>query len=215
MSKHHRYLTLVSNHATGKIVWGKAGKDTETLNAFFDALPAGAAAGIKAVSMDMGPAYAKAVRDRAPEAVLCFDPFHVVKLVTDALEALRRQVWQAARTLPDQRIAKAFKGARWALLKNPSDLTEDQAETLREMKRTGGILWRAYQLKEALRAVFAGDLDPTTVGRLLDRWCSRAQRCRIPEFVKAGRTIHKHRTGINAAITRGLSNEWASHCTSW
>jgi transposase len=133
MSKHHRYLTLVSNHATGKIVWGKAGKDTETLNAFFDALPAGAAAGIKAVSMDMGPAYATAVRDRAPEAVLCFDPFHVVKLVTDALEALRRQGWQAARKLPDKRIAQAFKGARWALLKNPGDLTDTQTATLREM----------------------------------------------------------------------------------
>ena len=74
------------------------------------------------------------------------------------------------------------------------------------MKRSGGILWRAYQLKEALREVFAGDLDPATVGNLLDRWCSRAQRSRIPEFVKAGRTIRKHRNGIDAAINRGLSN---------
>lgn len=81
-----------------------------------------------------------------------------------------------------------------------------QAETLREMKRSGGILWRAYQLKEALRAVFAGDLDPGTVARLLDRWCARAQRSRIPEFVKAGRTIRKHRIGIEAAIDRDLSN---------
>jgi transposase len=204
--KHHRYLTLVSHHDTGKIIWGKAGKDAETLHAFFDALPDGTAEGIEAVSMDLGPAYAKAVRERAPSAVICFDPFHVVKLVTDALDTVRRQVWQAARTLPDQRIAQAFKGARWALLKNPGDLTDAQAETLREMKRTGGILWRGYQLKETLRAVFAGDLDPATVGRLLDRWCSRAQRCRIPQFVKAGRTIRKHRHGIDAAIARGLSN---------
>jgi transposase len=204
--RHHRYLTLVSNHETGKIIWGKAGKDTATLASFFDALPDGAAEGIEAVSMDLGPAYAKAVRDRAPGAVICFDPFHVVKLATNALEALRRQVWQAARQLPDKRIAKTFKGARWALLKNPDDLTGTQAETLREMKRCGGILWRGYQLKEALRAIFAGDLDPGTVGRLLDRWCSRAQRSRIPEMVKAGRTIRKHRTGIDAAITRGLSN---------
>jgi transposase len=74
------------------------------------------------------------------------------------------------------------------------------------MKRSGGVLWRAYQLKEALRAVFAGDLDTATVGQLLDRWCSRAQRSRIPEFVKAGRTIRKHRAGIDAAIEHGLSN---------
>ena len=81
-----------------------------TLNAFFDELPDGTAEAIEAVSMDMGPAYAKAVRERAPSAAICFDPFHVVKLVTDALDTVRRQVWQAARTLPDQRIAKAFKG---------------------------------------------------------------------------------------------------------
>jgi transposase len=203
--KHHRYLTLVSNHDTGKIVWGKPGRDTDTLKAFFDDLPDGAA-GIEAVSMDMGPAYAKAVRERAPQAVICTDPFHVVKLATDALEAVRRQVWQAARALPDKRIAKTFKGARWALLKNPGDLTDAQVATLREMKRTGGLLWRAYQLKEALREVFAGDLDPTTVAHLLDRWCSRAQRSRISAFIKAAATIRKHRFGVDAAIQRGLSN---------
>ncbi len=96
--KHHRYLTLVSDHDTGKIIWGKPGKDTDTLNAFFDELPDGAAEAIEAVSMDMGPAYAKAVRERAPSAAICFDPFHVVKLVTAALDTVRRQVWQAART---------------------------------------------------------------------------------------------------------------------
>ncbi len=204
--KHHEYLTLVSDHDTGTIVWGKPGKDTATLHAFFDELPDGAAEAIEAVSMDMGPAYAKAVRERVPRAAICFDPFHVVKLATDALETVRRQVWQAARGLPDQQIATTFKGARWALLKNPGDLTDSQAQTLREMKRSGGILWRAYQLKEALREVFAGDLDSGTVADLLDRWCSRAQRSRIPEFVKAARTIRKHRAGIDAAIDRGLSN---------
>lgn len=203
--KHHRYLTLVSDHDSGTIVWGKPGKDADTLGAFFDELPDGGAS-IEAVSMDMGPAYAKAVRERAPAAVICFDPFHVIKLATDALETVRRQVWQSARLLPDQRIAKTFKGARWALLKNPADLTDTQAETLREMKRDGGILWRAYQLKEALRAVFAGDLDAATVAELLDRWCARAQRSRIPEFIKAGRTVRKHRAGIDAAIDRNLSN---------
>lgn len=203
--KHHRYLTLVSNHDTGKIIWGRPGKDTAALRAFFDELPEGTES-IEAVSMDMGPAYAKAVRERAPSAVICFDPFHVVKLVTDALEAVRRQLWQSARTMPDQHIANAFKGARWALLKNPADLTDEQSQTLREMERNGGILWRAYLLKEALREVFAGDLDPDTVGQLLDRWCARAQRCRIPQFVKVARTIRKHRAGIDAAIDRGLSN---------
>lgn len=75
--------------------------------------------------MDLGPAYTESVRTRAPHAVICFDAFHVVGLVTDALDAVRRQVWQSARKLRDQSIAKRFKGARWALLKNPIHLTED------------------------------------------------------------------------------------------
>ena len=130
----------------------------------------------------------------------------VVKLGSEALEEVRRRAWQSARQLRDKNIAKRFKGARWALLKNPVDLTDDQTGMLREIKRSGGVLWRSYQLKEAPRTVFAGDLDAADTGVMLDRWCSKAQRSRIPEFVKTGRTIRKHRDGINAAIERGLSN---------
>jgi len=92
----HQYLTLVPDHDGTTIGWGKPGKDTDTLGAFFDELPDGGAS-IEAVSMDRGPAYAKAVRQRAPAAVICFDPFHVIKLAADALDAVRRQVWPPAR----------------------------------------------------------------------------------------------------------------------
>jgi transposase len=162
--------------------------------------------GIEAVSMDWGPAFARSVRTRAPRATICFDAFHVVKLATDALDAVRRQAWQSARRLRDKTIAKKYKGARWALVKNPDDLNADQTGTLREIKRTGGALWRAYQLTESLRAVFAGDLDTAATNTFLDRWCSTAQRSRIPEFVRTARTIRKHRDWITAALDRGLSN---------
>ena len=204
--KHHKYLTLVSDHATSNIVWGAPGKDAATLGTFFDALPEGAVEQVEAVSMDLGPAYIKAVRERAPDAVICFDPFHVVKLAGDALDSVRRQVWQSARRYPDKAIAKKFKGARWALLKNPQDLTDTQAQTLKALRRNGGALWRAYQLKEALRGVFAGDLDSGDVMDLIERWCSRAQRSRIPDFIKAAATIRKNKDGISAAIQRRLSN---------
>jgi transposase len=204
--KHHKYLTLVSDHATSQIVWGTAGKNAAAFGRFFDDLPDGAADDLAAISMDLGPAYAKTARERAPHATQCFDPFHVVKLATDALDKVRRQVWQSARRFPDSSIAKKYKGARWALLKNPGNLTAKQAATLAGIRRNGGLLWRAYQLKEALRAVFAGDLDAADVMDLLRRWCARAQRSRIPEFVKAGRTIRTHQAGIHAAVTHGLAN---------
>lgn len=204
--KHHKYLTLVSDHHTSTIVWGTPGKDAAALGRFFDDLPGGGAERLEAVSMDLGPAYAKAVRERAPDAVICFDPFHVVKVAGDALDSVRRQVWQSARRFPDKTIAKKYKGARWALLKNPEHLTSQQADTLAGLRRSGGALWRAYQLKEALRAVFAGDLEPPEVMDLLQRWCAKAQRSRIPDFVKAARTIRTHTDGIAAAVNRGLAN---------
>jgi transposase len=204
--KHHKYLTLVSDHATSRIVWGTTGKNAAAFGRFFDELPDGAADDLAAISMDLGPAYAKTARERAPQATLCFDPFHVVKLATDALEKVRRQVWQSARRFPDAGIAKKYKGARWALLKNPGNLTAKQTATLAGLRKNGGVLWRGYQLKEALRAVFAGDLNPDDVMDLLRRWCSRAQRSRIPDFVKAARTIRTHRAGILAAVTHGLAN---------
>ncbi len=113
------------------------------------------------------------------------------------------------RQLKDQDTARKFKGARWALLKNPGDLNDDQTMTLRKLKRKGGDLWRAYKLKEALREVFAGDLSDEEVGELLDRFCSMAQRSRLKPFVKVAQTIRKRRDGILAAIRLGINN--ASH----
>jgi transposase len=204
--KHHNYLTLVADHDTGKIVWGAQGKDAKTLDGFFDELGPARSAQVEAVSMDMGLAFRKSVTANAAQATICFDPFHVVQVVTEALNTVRRQIWQELRRQPDPEIAKKFKGARWALLKNPEDLTEKQAVTLTAIKAGGGGLWRAYQRKEELRAVFAGDLDSDQTMELLDRWCARAQRSRLEPFVKAARTIRAHRHGILAAIDRGLSN---------
>ena len=206
--KGHSYLTLVSNNATGKFVWGKEGKDTATLDSFFDELGQERSEAIEAISMDMGPAFEKSARKpgHATKAVICYDPFHVVQLVTTALDKVRRQVWQDLRKLPDQDAARRFKGARWCLLKNPGDLTDDQAATLRKLKRRGGELWRAYALKEALRAIFAGDLDEDEVGMLLDRFCSRAQRSGLKPFVTAAKTIRKRRSGILAAVRLGINN---------
>jgi len=206
--KGHSYITLVSNHESGKFVWGREGEDTDTLDGFFDELGEERSAAITAMSMDMGPAYEKSARKErhAVNAVICYDPFHVVQLVTTALDKLRRSVWQDLRKLPDQEAAKRFKGARWALLKNPDDLTDDQAATLRKLKRRGGDLWRAYALKEALRAIFAGDLTEDEVGELHDRFCSKAQRSGLKPFVTAAKTIRKRKAGILAAVRLGIHN---------
>lgn len=206
--KHHNYLTVVVDHASGDVIWTGEGKDTAALDAFFAELGPQRSARLEAVSLDMGKAYPKSVANdgHAPQAVICWDPFHVVKGGTDALNVVRRDHWNQLRASAPGDVARRFKGARWALLRNPEDLTDRQADTLAAIRRSGGAVWRAYKGKEALRAIFAGDLPEPEVAVLLDRWCGWAQRSRLPAFVKLGRTIRAHRDGILAAIRLGLSN---------
>jgi transposase len=129
-----------------------------------------------------------------------------VKLITEALDEVRRDIWQQLRRLPDDRWAKAFKGARWALLKKPEDLTEAQADQLARIKRCRGSIWRAYEMKEQFRAIFAEDLTRHQAAVLLDRWCARAQSSRLAPFVKAGRTMRHRREILLNAIEHGISN---------
>jgi transposase len=204
--KQHSYLTVVADHRTGKVVWCDKGKDTATADRFFDDLGPVGSATLTAVSMDMGKAFPKAVAARAPQATICWDPFHVVALGTRELDVVRRGHWNHLREHTDAATARRFKGARWALLRNPDDLTDRQHDTLLALKRAGNAVWRAYQLKEALRGVFDPDLRHSDVSVLLDRWCAWAQRSRMPGFVRLARTIRAHRDGILAAVRLGLSN---------
>lgn len=204
--KHHHYVTVVVDHDSGDVVWCGEGKDTAALDRFFAELGPDRAKRLATVSMDMGKAYPKSVANKAPQATICWDPFHVVALATKALDQVRREHWNHLRTTAGKKDAKTFKGARWSLLKNPGDLTDTQADQLATIRRSGTATWRAYQGKEQLRGIFAGDLDGAEVERLLDRWRGWAQRSRLEPFVKLGRTIAEHRDGILAAISLGLSN---------
>jgi transposase len=76
-------------------------------------------------------------------------------------------------------------GTPLALLKNPSDLSDEKAVTLRKLKRRGGDLWRAYEFTVALRAISAGDLDEGDAAMMLDRFCSKASRIGLKPYVMA------------------------------
>jgi transposase len=202
--RRHHYLTVVADHRSGKVVWAGQGKGLRTASRFFDELGAGASK-LRAVSMDLGPAYQEAVRRRAPKATVCFDPFHVVALCTRALDEVRRSAWRQVRSV-DRRLARVFRGWRWALIKNPQNLTPHQAAILEAVRADGGILWEAYVLKESLRSVFAGDLSAAEAGELLESWCERAEEGGLAPFRKLASTIRWHLDGIVASVRLGLTN---------
>jgi transposase len=208
----HKYLTVVVDHDSGRLVWAAAGRDAATLARFFAQLGPARCALITEVSADAADWIAKAVTAHCPNAVRCTDPFHVVAWATAALDEVRRQAWNEAggrrRTHRSGAgalgHARALKRARWCLWKNPENLTGHQQATLAWIAKTDPRLYRAYLLKEGLRHVFA--VKGQAGKDALDRWCSWAQRCRIPVFVDLSRKIKRHRHTIDHTLHRGLSN---------
>jgi transposase len=132
------------------------------------------------------------------------DPFHVVSWATDALDQVRREVWNAARRTGHTHLARDLKGMRYALWKNPIDLTRRQDAKLASIARTNKPLYRAYLLKEQLREVFQLPFGSAT--KLLEHWIQWARRCRLRPFVKLARSITQHRGTILDAIRHGFSN---------
>jgi transposase len=84
-----RYLTSVADHRTGAIVWCRPGRNSATLQAFFDELGPRKDS-IRAVSIDMSGEYQRAIRAAVPQAEICFDPFHVCRLASRATDQVRR-----------------------------------------------------------------------------------------------------------------------------
>ncbi|WP_327241578.1 ISL3 family transposase [Streptomyces sp. NBC_01320] len=206
--KGQKYMTVVVDHDTARVVWMSDGHGKDVLHRFFDALGAERARTLTHISADGAGWIAEVLLDRAPGAIRVMDPFHVVAWATEALDAERRASWnRARRELGDRDRARALKDSRFALWKNADDLTDRQAAKLTWIAATDPRLHRAWRLKEALRAVFAlAKSRPTAALRALDRWIGWARRCRIDVFVDLQRKIMRRYEAIRSALATGLSN---------
>ncbi len=220
--KGHRYLTIVADHdRDAAVVWAAEGKKAETLRAFYDELGEERKAKLQAVSLDLGSAYEVATSEEVPHAVQCVDPFHVVQLANEAIDRTRRWGWNLERTTnpkpkrptgrpprgssPPPDRPRFVKHTRWALLKDPDHLSDAQLGVLHALHRDRSVLYRCWQLKEALRDLYRLRW-PQDAGLHLDWWLAWACRSRIPAFVKLSRTIRANRGRILAAVELGLSN---------
>ena len=200
-----RYITVVVDHDTGLLVWAREGRDKETVSRFFAELGPKRKQALELVSSDMGEWITRAVAEQCPQATLCLDPFHIVALASDALDEVRREVWNQARRQGDTAGARFLKGSRFALWKRPERLTERQQLKLSRIAKINERLFRAYMLKEQLRLVFH-EPDTDTAVALLKAWLAWARRCRIPAFVKLAKTITSNHAGIVATLSHRLSN---------
>ena len=202
--KGQRYLTVVCDHATGKVVWAAKGRSKVTVGKFFDALSTERAAGLQFVTADGATWIRDVVAARAPDAIVCLDTFHVIAWATDALDEVRRGEWNQLRRSGGAAAAKTLKGLRFLLLRNWENLTGAQRATIRALDGSNRRLLRGWQLKEELRDIFT--LPLLAARRALDDWLAYASRSKLNPFVKLARTIRTYRPSIEATIEWKLTN---------
>ncbi len=196
-----KFLTVVVDHKRHKVVWGAEGQSAETLGSFFEMLGPERRAKIEVVSMDMSAAFENAVGEHVPQAEIIYDRFHVVALASKAVDDVRRE---QVRNAPVAK-KKELKSTRWALLKNPWNLTPSEKHKLATVQNTNARIYRAYLLKETLQTLF----DAATVSRAEDifvQWFGWARRSKLEPFRRLALTLKTHLSGILRFIEKRITN---------
>jgi transposase len=200
--KGQRYLTLVYDLRSGRVLWTKEGRSKATLEAFFIEIGPEACARIRHAAIDMFEAYAQAIRKWLPHATLVYDRFHVQQLASKAMDELRRSEWQRLRGTDE---ARGIKHLRWALLRNPWNATPKDQERLSALPAQNKLLYRGYLLKEALADIYRNLYTPAWARRRLNEWIAWATRSRLEPFQKLARTIRRCFDGVLAYFDTGYT----------
>lgn len=210
--KGHRYITVVTDLRRGRVIWTKEGKSADTLAAFFKEIGPECCARIRHVAMDMSGGYIKAVQEELPAAEIVFDRFHVMQLLSAAVDTVRRQEWRQSEKGSE---ASSIKGTRYLLLHRPWNITPEEDAALSSLFKKNKRLCRAYLLKESFAGIYDGLFQPGWARRRLNEWISWARRSRLPPFVKVARTIQGYlegilgffKTGFTTGLSEGLNNK--------
>jgi len=194
IGKGHNYLTVVLDLVSGAVVFIGEGKGADALSPFWKRLKCSRAR-IKAVAIDMSPAYVTAISKNLPKATIVFDHFHLIKLFNEKLSDFRRDLYHQAT----KEGKKVLKGLRWLLLKNSCNLKPqyNEKERLEEALRLNNSLATAYYLKEDLGQLWFQP-NKKEAAIYLDDWIARAKSSGIKMLLTFSETLENHRDGILA-----------------
>jgi transposase len=195
LGKSVKFLTVVLDLESGAIVFVGRGKGAEALDPFWKRLH-GSRARIEAVAADMSLAYALAVRQHLPDAVLVNDRFHVIKLYNEMLTELRRELHREATTQLEKDV---LKGTRWLLLKRMDNLDDARGEPGRLLQalQLNRSLAVAYYLKDDLNE-FWEQRDRAAAERWLQAWIEDAEGSGIRLLQKFAKTLASRRNSLLA-----------------
>jgi len=195
-----KFYTLVIDLDTGQIIYVAHGRGAGCLRGFWRRLRL-AKAKIAAVSMDMSAAYWKAVRAHLPEAAVVFDKFHIVKLVNEKLDDLRRALVREAEGILKTKI----KGWRFLLLTRRDNLPEDKMHDLDTVLKFNQPLAMAYYLKEELFLLW-DQPSRQAMSNFLKSWCRRAMATKIQKLITLAKTLLRHMGGILSWFTHRINS---------
>jgi transposase len=195
IGKGNRYLTVVLDLKSGAVVFVGDGKGADALDPFWKSLRS-AKAKIKAVAIDMSPAYISAVLTNLPGAKVVFDHFHVIKLFNEKLSELRRDLYHEINGALQKKV---LKGTRWLLLKNAENLDPDRDEPrrLKEALELNQPLATAYYLKEEIRHLW-NQPDKQEAEVFLEGWIARARSSNVLMLKRFANTLAAHKSGLLA-----------------
>ena len=186
------YLTVVYDLERRVLLWVGDDRTEEAVRPFFTKqMGLRRCRTLQVVCMDMWAAYAKLVRQHAPNAQILFDRFHIVKHLHEAVDTVRRELWR--RLTSKERTS--FQGTRWLLLKNPWNLQDSQKERLSTLVQWNTPLVRAWYLKEAFQ-LFWTYKQPWRAQQHLYKWIRSAMRSKLDAFKKFAQMLRNHLDGI-------------------
>jgi len=191
--KGHSYITVVSDLEERTVEWVAEGRETESLQAYYEQLNKEDLERIEAVVMDMWPAYMKATRASLANAEekIVFDRFHVMKQLTEAVDMVRKQEHAVLRKQGDERLKKT----KYMWLFSYENLPERYEESFEDLRESELRTARAWHIKELFRHLW----DYRRVGwaiRFFKDWYAWAIRSQLEPIKKAARKLQRHVTGI-------------------
>ena len=202
VAKGHCYKTIVVDMDSGHIVYVGEGKGKDALVDFWKRVRY-AHTTIETVSSDMSKAYISSVKEHAPDAIHVYDHFHVVKLINEGIDKVRRQTYQKET---DEEKRKVIKGSRWLLLyKDKSEFTEDMTQRLNTILEINKPLATAYYLKEEADEIWKQP-SKAAAEACLERWCATAEKSELTPIVAVAKSLRLYKTGILAWYDYKTSN---------
>jgi transposase len=185
LRKGHKYLTVVMDLHTGRVIFVGDGKGADALLPFWKRLKQ-SRANIIAVCSDMSSAYTIAIQTHLPEAIHVYDRFHVMKLFNEKLSDMRRRLYGETK---DKDAKEALKGIRFDLLKREPD--EKGTERLEKALAVHADLAVAHTLKEMLYELWEQEDEESAFQYLVD-WIADAEWSQIPEMQAFANTLRNH-----------------------